>query len=269
LSYYFPGDGYVLGVQKDSDADSFTGYNWNENDRQFYVSKDKTTWEVVQGMAEVRRILGLDENNGFNYAGADLSLASDPDKHAQFSTSNYLQKPHDWDKYILQEGKIPKYEEYASELKYPNKKAFLADIIKMALPGNLAKGVEEVMKTKDLTTASEVYKILESQTRRFGFKLFFKSLFLEAQAAGFDKDTLAGLLIRFNCGDKMPLNITEEAAKNMLSAAQSQVVSQAKGGILKFSKGGSWYLEYANTTPVFESVSSVLDDVTTTKDNSI
>lgn len=269
LSYYFPGDGYVLGVQKDSDADSFTGYNWNESDRQFYVSKDKTTWEVVQGMAEVRRILGLDENNGFNYSGADLSLASDPAKHAQFSASNYLQKPHDWDEYILQEGEVPKYGKYVDALKYTNRKAFLEDLIKAALPGNLAKGLQEIEQTKGLTAASEIKLLLESQTKTLGFKPFFKSLFLEAQAAGFPTDILAGLLIRFNFGDKMPLNITEGAAKSMLDAAQSQVVTQAKGGILKFSQGGSWYLEYANTTPVSKSLPSNTDDVITTKDNSM
>ena len=63
-------------MQKASDPDAFTGYNWNENDRQFYVSKDKTNWEVVQGMAEVRRVLGLDDNNGFKYTGADISSNS-------------------------------------------------------------------------------------------------------------------------------------------------------------------------------------------------
>lgn len=269
LSYYFPGDGYVLGVQKDSDADSFTGYNWNEDDRQFYVSKDKTTWEVVQGMAEVRRVLGLDDNDGFNYSGADLSLASDPDKHAQFSTSKYLQKPHDWDEYILQEGKIPKYGKYVKALKYSNRKEFLADLIKAALPGNLAKGLKEIVQTKGLTAASEIKLLLESQTKK-QVKPFFKSLFLEAQAAGFDKDTLAALLIRFNFGDQMPLNITEEEAKRMVTEAhQQQVVTQAKGGVLKFSEGGSWYLEYANTTPVSKSISSNTDDVITTKDNSM
>ena len=269
LSYYFPGDGYVLGVQKASDLDEFTGYNWNENDRQFYVSKDKTTWEVVQGMAEVRRILGLDENNGFNYSGADLSLASDPNKHAQFSTSNYLQKPHDWDEYILQEGEVPKYGKYVDALKYPNRKAFLSDLIKVALPGNLAKGLQEVEQTKGITAASEIQLLLQSQTKKLGFKPFFKSLFLEAQAAGFDKDTLAALLIRFNFGDQMPLNIPEEEARRMVMEAKSQVATQAKGGVLKFSNGGSWYLEYANTTPVSERVSSNTDDVITTKENSM
>jgi hypothetical protein len=99
LSYYFPGEGYVLGVQKDTDADNFEGYNWNEEDREFYVSKDGQNWEIVKGMAAVRTLLGLDEGNGFNYEGADILADAKKDKanRTQFNRAGYLEKPEDWD----------------------------------------------------------------------------------------------------------------------------------------------------------------------------
>jgi hypothetical protein len=251
LSYYFPGEGYVLGVQKDTDADNFEGYNWNEEDREFYVSKDGQNWEIVKGMAAVRTLLGLDEGNGFNYEGADILADPDIDNRSQFNRNEYLNKPEDWDRIHTATPRKNWWEDYG----FDDEASFIRDLVKLTLPGNYEKALAEFsIEPSGIKKASELKEFVDNNVATYKEKGFYKWLFLKAQSIGLSKDLLAGILMRYNFGKKMPLTIKEEEAKAMVAGAKGEVgedpvESHAKGGILKFENGGSWYLEYANVRP--------------------
>ena len=256
LSYYFPGEGYVLGVQKDTDTDNFEGYNWNEEDREFYVSKDGQNWEIVKGMAAVRTLLGLDEANGFKYEGADILADADKDKanRTQFNRAGYLEKPDDWDYTLTATPRKNWWENYG----FTDESSFIRDLVKFTLPGNYEKAALEF----GIQKSSWLKKFVDENIKTHKEEGFYKWLFLKAQSIGLSKDLLAGILMRYNFGKKMPLTIKEKEAKAMATRARGEVgedpvESYAEGGILKFENGGSWYLEYANVRPGKSQSSSI------------
>lgn len=239
LSYYFPGEGYVLGVQKDTDADNFEGYNWNEEDREFYVSKDGQNWEIVQGMEAVRTLLGLDEENGFKYEGADILADPEIENRIQFNRAGYLEKPDDWD---LIGGSI-----HLKPIKgytEGEKQSIINQIIQLLQPGQYNK-VAKNITTERLSICNEV---IDKSLKKVGHKQFYKWLFEYAKQNNLPSHILAGLISQYRDPNINEYGSEEEVRQYLESRT---TVSKAKGGVLKFSTGGTpWYVQYANEIPV-------------------
>lgn len=244
LSYYFPGEGIVLGVKKDSDADNFLGYNWNESDRIFYVSKDGQNWQAVRGIDNVYTILETGEGR-FNYQGADRHADPSQDRIEQFDKSNLVNKPDDWDIVTSFSGFGDNYDSWG----YTSKQQFIQDMVDLTIPGNYEKAASRL----GLEKTDKLIRNMNRYQRNGGYKGFYKSLFLEAKKLGMPWSVLGALIIRFNFPD-MELTISEQEAKDYLSQFGAKY---AKGGVLKLSDGGTpWYMQYVNATP---STSSNID----------
>ena len=244
LSYYFPGEGYVLGVQKDTDANNFEGYNWNEEDREFYVSKDGQNWEIVKGMAEVRNLLGLDGANGFKYEGADILADPNIDNTKQFDREGYLEKPEDWE--LIGESI---YLKPINNYTPGEKQSAIQQIIELLQPGQYNK----VAKTIASQRLSDITDVIDKSLKKIGHKQFYKWLFMYAQQKGLPKHILQGLLVQYR--DEAIGEYWDEA-KTIEYLEGRKTTSNAKGGVLKFSTGGEpWYVKYANDIPDSTSMS--------------
>jgi hypothetical protein len=231
LSYYFPGEGYVLGVQKDTDANNFEGYNWNEEDREFYVSKDGQNWEIVKGMAAVRTLLGLDEGVGFKYEGADILADQDIDNRSQFNRDGYLNKPEDWELIgaSIDLRPIKGYTE-------GEKRSVIKQIIQLVQPGQYNK----VAKTLTPERRSICTKIITDSLDKIGHRQFYKWLFTYAQQQNLPEYVLSGLITQYR-DPNIDEYGSEEEVKSYLD--NRQTTSKAKGGVLKFNTGGvPWYV---------------------------
>ena len=238
LSYYFPGEGYVLGVQKDTDANNFEGYNWNEEDREFYVSKDGQNWEIVKGMEAVRTLLGLDEGVGFKYEGADLLADPDIDNRSQFNRDGYLNKPEDWD-LVAANIDLRSIKGYTEG----EKRSVIEQIIQLVQPGQYNK----VAKTLTPERRSICTKIITDNRDKIGHKQFYKWLFTYAQQQNLPEYVLSGLITQYR-DPNIDEYGSEEEVKSYLD--NRQTTSKAKGGVLKFNTGGiPWHVQYANEIP--------------------
>ena len=247
LSYYFPGEGIVLGVKKDSDTDNFLGYNWSESDRIFYVSKDGQNWQAVQGIDNVYTTLETGDGR-FNYQGADRHADPKQDRIEQFDKSNLVNVPDGWYTVHSFSGFGDNYESWG----YASKQQFIKDMVDLVIPGNYEKAASRlgIEKTDKLLNNMKRYKGDDD------YKGFYKSLFLEARKLGMPWSVLGALIIRFNFPD-MELTISEQEAKEYLSQFGAKY---AKGGVLKLSDGGTpWYMQYVNATPSTSSSAPVSD----------
>lgn len=244
LSYYFPGTGYVLGVQKDSDKDNAFGYNWNETDRQFYVSKDGQYWQVVTGIDNVKT--ALEQTSGFNYAGADRNSDPSKDEMSQFdATTANLPKPEDWDNITI----YPWLDDQIVSGEDNN--TILKQMIELFAPGKFNEvsntlGIDRV----DLLKAKRNYMIKKSS-----YKSFYKTLILKALEFKYPADILHRLMSKYYLDDsQIPVDITEDNYQTIKAQAEQKSQQYAEGGVLKLDTGGQpWYVTAAKNQQVLPS----------------
>ena len=235
LSYYFPGVGYVLGVQKDTDVKNFEGYNWNEEDREFYVSKDGQNWEIVKGMAAVRTLLGLNEGAGFKYEGADILADPDIDNRSQFNRNRYLEKPDDWDRVPTFSSTVgSNYSSYG----YDSEQQLITDLVTFINPEKF----EEFGKKEGSAKVDKLRQFKDVLSKNNNEKTFYKWLFLKAQALGLPEHELGAILFRFMYPD-IPLEWTRKQIEDYLDSP----TQHKQGGVLKLSTGGTpFYMKYVS-----------------------
>lgn len=244
LSYYFPGTGYVLGVQKAGDSDNFAGYNWNEEDREFYVSKDGSSWQVVKGIANVQTALGV--NSGFNYKGADAQADEKKNNYSQYITSKViLRKPADWD--LIKDFTVSPSLLFQGGQTHEQ---FIKDLITLLIPSTskeeLNKRYIKVgdQKYNNLTpeeVLSYYFNFLENQTQDEGSaKQFYKWLFNEANSIlGVTDAELAAILYKYHHASDPYDQIYPQGNKS-----DKNVDSNKMGGVLKLADGGlPWYVQ--------------------------
>lgn len=270
LSYYFPGQGYVLGVQKQDDADNFSGYNWGDSDREFYVSTDGSEWHYVKGIEQVKQKLGL--NQGFIFQGADIEADKNKENKSQYETNfPVYDKPSDWDTIDDSEQlsflETPLFNDQEGKGNWSN----LIDMVDLLFPYENDNELNEAYKRagsrkydgkSDVEIIGHYKSILGNMTKdsteaKGLYKAIIKKLFqLKTHPRIFSRGRLVtqqeidkwiyAMLYRYQNADK-PFGYTFEKESQAIA-------SQKQGGVLKLSIGGeAWFIgEVKNPTAFAE-----------------